>query len=307
MRALLVVNPMATATTIKARDVLTRALASDLKVDVAQTTHRGHAAELASQAVRDGVELVVALGGDGTVNEVVNGLLAHGTGTHVPALAVVPGGSTNVFSRSIGQARDPVEATADILDAVRDGRSARIGLGRADDRWFTFTAGFGYDAEVVDRVERKRAKGQESTASLYICTAVARFYLGTRRRRPAITVSVPGQEPVGEFFLCIAAKTTPWTYIGARPVALSPLASYDRGLDVVALRRTGTLRMLRYLGQAMRARSEPAGRTLFRAHDLPELTLTASRPLSFQVDGDYLGERDRVHLSSTPGAIRVIC
>ncbi|CAN5292344.1 diacylglycerol kinase family protein [soil metagenome] len=307
MRALLVVNPMATATTSKARDVLARALASDLKVDVAQTTHRGHAADLAAQAMRDGVDLVVALGGDGTVNEVVNGLLAAGPGAHVPALAVVPGGSTNVFSRSIGQSRDPVEATAEILAAVREDRSARISLGRADDRWFTFAAGFGYDAQVVHRVERRRAKGGESTAALYIRTAVARFYLGSGRLRPAISLTVPGQEPVGPFFLCVASNTAPWTYIGSVPVNLSPQASFDAPLEILAVRRTGTARMLRYITQALRHGPGPAGPSLVRLHRVPELVLTASRPTSFQVDGDYLGELEQVRLTSTPAALRVIC
>src|SRR5919199_2237058 len=98
MRALVVVNPAATATTPKTRDVLLRALGSELKVDLAENAHRGHAHDLAAHAREDGVDLVVALGGDGTVNEVVNGLLSSGPGPEVPTLAVVPGGSTNVFS-----------------------------------------------------------------------------------------------------------------------------------------------------------------------------------------------------------------
>src|SRR3954470_12592744 len=117
MRALVVVNPAATATTSRGRDVLVRTLAAELKVDVAETEHRGHARELGARAVADDVDVVVTLGGDGTVNEVVNGLLEQGPAPHVPTLAVVPGGSTNVFSRALGRSCDPVEATAEILDA----------------------------------------------------------------------------------------------------------------------------------------------------------------------------------------------
>ena len=136
MRALLVVNPNATTTTAAGRDVLAHALASELKLEVLLTRYRGHAAEATAQAVRDGVELLVAHGGDGTVNEVANGML-QGTGGPVhplpdptptprrsrrrtprpawgPALAVVPGGSANVFARALGMPRDPVEATAQI-------------------------------------------------------------------------------------------------------------------------------------------------------------------------------------------------
>src|SRR3954451_21074248 len=119
MRALLVANPAATTTTRKVRDVLVRALSSELKVDVAETTHRGHGRELAAQAAAEGIDVVVTLGGDGTVNEAVNGLLAGGPGPQGPTLAVVPGGSTNVFSRALGRSRDPVEATGEILDSLR--------------------------------------------------------------------------------------------------------------------------------------------------------------------------------------------
>jgi diacylglycerol kinase family enzyme len=164
---MLVVNPKATATTERQRDVLTRALGSDLKLDVIQTTHRGHAIELGRQAVSDGVDLVVILGGDGTINEIINGLLGsgpwQGSNPDTPALAVVPGGSTNVFSRSLGVARDPVVATSELLEALRAGRSRRIGLGRVDDRWFTFTAGLGIDADAVRRVEIARTKGKSPT------------------------------------------------------------------------------------------------------------------------------------------------
>src|SRR3954452_19859306 len=141
------------------REVLASALGADNRVDVAWTKSRGHAIELGSQAVEDGYELVVALGGDGTVNEVVNGLLCHGPSPDLPAFAVVPGGSTNVFARALGFSADPVEATSELLDALRDGSSRQIALGRADDRWFTFNAGMGLDAEVVRRVDNRRKPG----------------------------------------------------------------------------------------------------------------------------------------------------
>src|SRR3712207_6685681 len=153
------------------RDVLVGALASELKLDVVETAHRGHARELGEQAAAEGMDLVVSVGGDGTVNEVVNGLLTDGASPHLPMLAVVPGGSANVFSRALGRSRDPVEATAEILASVRAGRTRRVSLGNAsasgtstpDDpaadpawpepRWFVFTAGFGFDTDVIARVE----------------------------------------------------------------------------------------------------------------------------------------------------------
>src|SRR5918997_3055240 len=174
MRALVVVNPAATTTTAKMRDVLVGALASELKLDVVQTTHRGHGQELGAQAAAEDIDLVVAVGGDGTVNEVVNGILTDGPAPHLPMLAVVPGGSTNVFSRALGRSRDPVEAMAEILASLRAGRTRTVSLGTAsatgtstaavsgtepdtaamaaeadaavhdewtDPRWFVFTAG----------------------------------------------------------------------------------------------------------------------------------------------------------------------
>src|SRR3954452_9189450 len=131
MRALVVVNPAATATTESTRDAVIAALAADLKVDVAQTMHRGHGCDLGKQAVADGVDVVVTLGGDGVVNEVVNGMLADGPSPALPLLAVVPGGSTNVFSRALGRSRDPRRATEEILASLRAGRTRLVSLGTA--------------------------------------------------------------------------------------------------------------------------------------------------------------------------------
>lgn len=306
MRALLVVNTAATAVTSKTRDILSRALSSELSVDVAETTHRGHATELGVQALRDGLDLVVALGGDGTVNEVVNGLLVDGPGPQVPALAVVPGGSTNVFSRALGQSRDPVEATAEFLAAARTGRQRLVSLGRADARWFTFTAGFGFDADVVRRVERMRADGRVSTAALYARAGVLLFAISRDRYRPPITVSVEGAPAQSGFFICIAANTSPWTYIGPRPVRLIPGSSFDRGLDLYALRRTGTVRMVRHVARAVRGAPPHGHPTLRTIEDVPEIKLSSQRPLGLQVDGDYVGEQTDLLLRSVPHALRVV-
>lgn len=300
------VNPKATTTTPKGRDVLARALASDLDVQVAETQNRGHAAALACHAAREGVDLVVTQGGDGTVNEVVNGLLTDGPSPNLPALAVVPGGSTNVFARTLGIPNDPIEATGEILDALRTGRSRRIGLGKADDRWFTFTAGFGYDAEVVRQIERRRRRGQGITHARYVRAAVTHFLVGTDRRRPAVTLERPGAEPCPGIFFVIVSNTSPWTYLGSRPLRPTPQASFDTGLDVFAPRRMGILRTLGYLGQALRETPRLRGRHLLRMHDVTEFTLTAERPLALQVDGDHIGERSQVRFTSVPGVLRVL-
>jgi diacylglycerol kinase family enzyme len=306
MRALLVVNPKATTATARGRDVLARALGSDLKLDVVETQRRNHAIELGARAVAEAYDLVVVLGGDGTVNEVVNGILRDGPRTDQPALAVVPGGSTNVFHRSLDIPRDPVEATGSLLDAIREGRSRWLGLGKADDRWFTFTAGLGLDADAVRAVERARAKGKAATPTRYAVTALRRFLTGTDRRHPALTLERPGEEPMTGLFLAIAGNSSPWTYFGSRPVVLTPTATYDTGLDLVALRRLRTVGTL-WAASGMLTAKGIRGRSTEIFHDLREFRLVADRPVHLQVDGDYLGEREAVRFESVPAAIRVIC
>ncbi|WP_116452637.1 diacylglycerol/lipid kinase family protein [Blastococcus litoris] len=339
MRALVVVNPAATSTSSKMRDVLVGALASELKLDVVETSHRGHARELGAQAAAEGMDLVVSVGGDGTVNEVVNGLLAEGPSPHLPTLAVVPGGSTNVFSRALGRSRDPVEATAEILASLRAGRTRLVSLGTASatgtstapvsgtapgaaevvaaadaaahdrwttPRWFVFAAGLGFDAEVIARVEARRAAGRRSTGPLYVKEATAAFLLGRERRRPAMSLHLPGEPDLDGLFLCLVSNVSPWTYLGARPVNPSPEASFDTGLDVFAMGRMGPLRMLHTLRQTLAREPDARGRGVHRRHDLGELTLTASRPQGWQVDGEHLGTATGLRVQHVPAALRVV-
>jgi diacylglycerol kinase family enzyme len=305
MRALLVVNPAATTTTKKGRDVLVRALASDLELEVEETANRGHAAALACRAARDGVDVVVALGGDGTVNEVVNGLLTDGARPGLPLLAVVPGGSTNVFVRMLGLPEDPVEATGEILDGLRAGRTRPVGLGRVGDRWFTFNAGFGFDAEVVRRIERRRRAGDGNSPDRYARRAVTDFLLRYDRRHPAITLERPGEEPETGLFFVMVANAAPWTYLRNHPIQLAPEASFDTGLDVFAPRTMRTLPTIRYVVRAWRG-GGPRGRRLLRLHDVGEFTLRADRPMGLQTDGDYLGDHEEVRLVAVPAAVRVV-
>jgi diacylglycerol kinase family enzyme len=306
MRALLVVNPKATTVSARGRDVLARALASDLKLDLVETLRRNHAIEIGARAVDEAYDLVVVLGGDGTVNEVVNGLLRDGPRTDQPALAVVPGGSTNVFHRALEIPRDPVEATGSLLDAIREGRSRWIGLGKADQRWFTFTAGLGLDADAVRAVERARGRGKAPTPTRFALTALRRFFAGTDRRHPALTLERPGEEPIPGLYLGIVGNTAPWTYFGSRPVVLTPEASFDRGLDLVALRRMRTVGTLWAASGMLRAQGI-RGRSTLVLEDLHQFRLVAERPMHLQVDGDYLGEREAVSFESVPAALRVIC
>lgn len=306
MRALLVVNPKATTATARGRDVLARALGSDLKLDVVETERRGHAIALGAQAVQEAYDTVVVLGGDGTVNEVVNGILRDGPGADLPALAVVPGGSTNVFHRALEIPRDPIEATGALLDALREGRSRWIGLGKANDRWFTFTAGIGLDADAVRAIERARERGKAPTPTRYAVTALRRFFTGTDRRHPALTLERPGEEPMTGLYLAIIANSWPWTYFGSRPVVLTKTASFDAGLDLVTMRRLRAVGTL-WAASGMLTGRGLVGRAAEVLTDQREFRIRADRPMHLQVDGDYLGETDNVAFQSVPAAIRVIC
>ncbi|WP_203839806.1 diacylglycerol/lipid kinase family protein [Winogradskya humida] len=316
MRALLVVNPKATTTTERSRDVLVRALGSQIDLSVEYTLKRGHAAALAREAAETGVDLVVSLGGDGTVNEVVNGLMTAAPGLasqgtspafRLPALAVVPGGSTNVFARALGLPRDWVEGTGVILDGLRSGRHRVIGLGRADDRYFTFTAGMGLDAAVTRRVEQARLRGRTSTPALYLRSVVGQVFSGEDRKAPPLSIERPGEEPEVGLGTVIIQNTAPWTYVGDRPINPNPQASFDRGLDLLALRSLGVASTTRTVTQMASRNADPHGKNVLRLHDQAEFTVVASRPQSFQLDGDYLGERQKVHFLSVPEALRVIC
>ncbi|MGI8666199.1 MAG: diacylglycerol/lipid kinase family protein [Jatrophihabitans sp.] len=323
MRVLVVSNPRATTTTVRQRDVLVHALAADAKLEVEETANRGHAAALACRAMRDGVDVVVALGGDGTVNEVVNGLLTDGVHPDVPVLGVVPGGSTNVFARALGLPDDPVEATSVLIDAMTSRRTRHIGLGLADERWFLFTAGFGYDAAVVAAVEAHRRRGRTSTHSLYVRTAVRTFF-GQDRRHPAISLELPDGELVENLFMALVNNCDPWTFLGNRPVSPTPAASFDGGLDIYARSRMGVPGVLWAAGRMIGPRpatpsAVPAGRRPTAQagrrrpgwgarveHDLAEFVLRANQPLPFQVDGDALPERDYVRFRGVPRALEVL-
>ncbi|MFE9656026.1 diacylglycerol/lipid kinase family protein [Micromonospora sp. NPDC006431] len=316
MQAVLVVNPKATTTSERSRDVLVRALRSEVDLSVRYTRRRGHAVDLAREAAEEGVDLVVTLGGDGTVNEVVNGLMGAEPPTfrtgdtsaeRLPALATVPGGSTNVFARALGLPREWPEGTSMILEGLRLGRSRTIGLGRADDRYFTFCAGFGIDAAVIHRVERARRQGRVSTPALYLRSTVSQYFLASDRRHPSITLERPGETAEAELATVIVQNTAPWTYLGEREINPNPGASFDLGLDVLAMRQLRVASTARTVAQFFTQPPDPHGRQALRLHDVPEFTLLSARPLAFQLDGDYLGEREKVRFASIPAALRVIC
>jgi diacylglycerol kinase family enzyme len=311
VRALLVVNPQATTTSPRAREVIVHALASAVDLDVADTVRRGHAADLARQARRDGVDHVITLGGDGTVNEVVNGLLTDGPGHDVPVLGTIPGGSANVFARGAGLPEDPIEATGAVIEAIEHKRTRTIGLGTATwdgrTRWFLCNAGLGVDAEIIDDMERQRARGHDATPSRYFQTAVQHVLVKTERRVPALTVQRPGLADVEGVFMAIVQNSSPWTFLGPLPVDPCPRASFDTGLDLFAPRSLAIVHALGYVrGMLTRRRARYPFGGLLSLHDQSELTVASSRPISLQVDGDSAGLTTGVTFRSVPKALSVL-
>ena len=314
MRALLIVNPHATSTTRLRRDVIVRALSSAVELEVVETRYRGHATSLAAAAPGGGFGLVLTLGGDGTVNEAVNGILgapvsgcAGSPAASRPALAALPGGNANVFTRAVGLPPDPVDAAGQILQALAEGRSRSIGVGLAGGRYFTFNAGLGFDAEVVRAVDGRRAGGQTATPALYVRMTLRQYYRVTDRRHPPLMLERDGHPPAGPLFVGIVSNTAPWSYLGRRPVNPSPQAGFDTGLDVFALRTLRTVSTSRAIGHMLSTSGRPPrGRSVLTLHDLAEVTLRSARPAAFQVDGEYVGERECVRFLSVPDALRVI-
>ena len=312
MRAVLIVNPNATSTTPAGRDLLAHALESRVKLTVAHTDHRGHAIEIARDAARDGIDVVIVHGGDGTVNEVVNGIIGDCGQTppgHGPAIGVVPGGSANVFARALGISADPTVATnqlVDLLGAYRRGASwRRIGLMDCGERWGVFTAGMGVDGAVVAAVEAQRDKGRKVTASRYIRVAT-RELLTSARREPSLTLELPGRDPVAGVHFAFVSNSSPWTYANTRPVWTNPDTSFDTGLGVFATTSMNVWANLRLVGQMVSKKPRLDAKHLVRDDDVDRVKVTADTPVACQIDGDYLGEREMMTFTSVRDALGVV-
>ena len=314
---MLIVNPEATTTSPRVTDVSTRALAADVDLEVATTRARDDARALGTRALREGIDVVFTLGGDGTVNEAVNGMLADGPGPAVPALAALPGGSANVLARALGLPAEPVEATGGVLEALREGRRRRVGLGLAhprgetgDDlapRWFLVNAGLGIDAEIIEAMERQRSAGRPATPTRYLATTLRQFFAATDRRDPALSLDRPGTERIDGLFFIIVANTSPWTYLGPIPVDPCPHASFDTDLDVFALRSMSIGTALR-AGRRFLARSRAGStrRSIVVLHDQRSLVVEATRPVPAQVDGEQIGPVRAVAFTAVPDALSVV-
>jgi len=309
----LIVNPNATSTTKAGRDLLAHALESRVQLTVEHTDRRGHASEIAEAAKRDGIDVIIVHGGDGTVNEVVNGLLGHPsrfTPTEsLPAVAVVPGGSANVFARALGISADPIDATNQLIDLLgeyRDGGTwRRIGLMDCGERWAVFTAGMGVDGDVVAAVEAQRAKGRNVTAGRYMRVAL-REMVGNARREPQLTLHLPDREPASGVFFAFVSNASPWTYANTRPVWTNPDTTFETGLGVFASTSMNIWANLMLLRRMLSKKPRINGKHLIREDDVAWVRLTSQTPIACQVDGDFLGSRTEMTFQSVPAALAVV-
>lgn len=307
-------------------DLAVRSLASLVDLEIERTQYRGHARDLAAATDAD---LVIVHGGDGSINEVVNGVMSrasldgHSVGglstdgpgpgeqgpgeQGQPLIAIIPGGGANVLARSLGIPVDAAAAIRWLREALVAGRYRTIGLGLAGDRYFTFSAGLGWDAEVVGEVDRLRGEGHRESATLFLRTMVRTFYRATDRRRPALTMERDGEPPVSDLFMTIITNRSPWTYLNSRAVLPVPRPDFSSGLDVLALRRLRLMRIVAAVGQMLYVRSHPPrGRDLLTVLGSETLTVRSSRPIAFQVDGEYLGETEAVKFQFVPQSLRIV-
>ena len=302
-RMLIIVNPHATTMSVRLKHLVVYALQGRYDVEAIETERRGHAIELVTAAVGQAFDVVVAFGGDGTVNEAANGLA--GTGT---PLTVLPGGSNNVFCKMLGIPNDVVDATEHLLRLADRWEPRAVDLGRVNGRWFTFAAGFGLDASVVERVDAHPSLKARYGAWYYASAAVGTFLRKYVVNPPRLEIEVGGEtvRGVSAFF----QNGEPYTYFKSRPVNLVEGARLDSGdLAGVMLTRarpydvpTVTFRALSGAARIAKHRSIAA----FAGVQEATIRSLDGRPVPLQVDGDHMSDETVAELSAVPGALHVV-
>ena len=302
-RMLIIVNPYATTVSDRLKNLVVYALRGSYEVDAIDTEARDHATELTRDAAREGYDVVVAFGGDGTVNEAANGLAGSST-----PLSCLPGGRANVYCRMLGIPADVVDATEHLLRIADDWRPRRVDLGDVNGRKFTFSAGVGLDASVVERVDAHPRLKARLGEWYYTVTGVNTF---TRRylvHPPRLEAMLGDERVVG--VSAIIQNAAPYTYFGSRPVEMAEGASLVSGdLAGLVLERARPTDIPTIIWRAL----SKGARVTKHRHVHPfsgvrELTLRSldDRPLPLQVDGDYIGEVSEAKFGVTPRGITVV-
>ena len=309
-RMLLIVNPYATTVSDRLKNLVVYALQGRFDVEAVSTQAQNHATEIGREARDGGYDVVVAFGGDGTLNEVANGL----AGTDLP-VAVLPGGSTNVVCRTLGIPNDVVDATEHLLSLLDDWQPRRIDLGMVDERYFVFACGVGIDATVVRRVDANPKLKGSAGPYYYSWAGISGFYRKYLVNPIRVRTTVEGRDPV-EGVTTIVQNSDPLTYFASRPIRVCEGIAIDDGtLSVAVLKRAVQRDMPTLIGRLFSG-SHTAAEHKQVAHfdDVTHVVVeTVSkakdgtpRPFPLQVDGDYIGERERVELRAAPGALTIV-
>jgi diacylglycerol kinase family enzyme len=302
-RMLVIVNPFATTVSDRLKNLVVYALRGSYDVVAIDTEARDHATELCRQAAQEGYDVVVAFGGDGTVNEAANGL----AGSDTP-LSCLPGGRANVYCRILGIPTDVVDATEHLLRMADEWRPRRVDLAQVNDRYFTFSAGVGLDASVVERVDAHPRLKARLGEWYYAWTAVGTFNRRYLLRPPRLEAEL-GEERV-KGVTVLVQNATPYTYFGSRPVEMGEGASLESGdLAGVVLERASPIDVPTVVWRALSSRAHLARHRRVHAFgELDSLRVRSSdeRPLPLQVDGDYIGEVDEAVFGVLPGGIAVV-
>ena len=287
MTAILIVNPFASGVDEHRLAAVRAALPPGTETQL--TTAPGEATELARSA--GDVEAIYVFGGDGTFNEVLNGLE-----TDIP-LGFVPGGGTSVLPRALGLPRNPGRAA----QRIAEGRTRRIGLGRVNGRRFGFNAGIGLDAELVRKVDElgRRPDGRRPGDIAFMRVASGTLWAGRGRFDEQLEI-----EGAGRASFVLVANCSPYTYAGAMALDLVPGASFDEGLAYVAPVSLRGRDLPRLLLRGPRGSGLKADRTLV-ARDLDRIVVHCDEPLPLQVDGEDTGDVGEVVYEAERDAVTV--
>jgi diacylglycerol kinase family enzyme len=292
-RVTLIVNPYSTHVERSSIRAVEAALCERVDVQTEFTKRPGHATELAAAAAKDS-EGIVVFSGDGTYNEALNG--ADGA---VP-FGFLPGGGTSVVPRALGLPRDPVGASRAVGAALDEGRLRRISLGRVNGRRFIFSAGIGFDAEAVRRIDEKgREPGGARPGDAEFAWAFARMLI-ERRGRWEPQLDIEGARAAFVF----VANTNPYSYAGPLPLRIAPDARFELGLDVVGLERLRPRDIPRLIAYVARGRGNPPGLVL--RHDVDRIEVRCDRPLALQADGEDLGDVEHAVFEAERDAVSVL-
>lgn len=294
-RVVLIVNPFSTEVTRQRVGEVTAALERHAEVAVRQTERRGHAIELAAEAASEADALVV-FSGDGTYNEAING-----AGGELP-FGFVPGGGASVFPRALGLPRDPVAAAERVGEALDANRTSSISLGRVNGRRFCFSAGIGFDAEAVRRIERRGRDrdGRRAGNAIFAATVIGVIVENGFRLKPALSI-----EGYGRAASLLVNNGRPYTYAGPVAITVSGAAEFESGLDFVAAREVKPTWIPGLAFRGFRGKLDGDSRVL-TGHDLDSFTVTCDRPLPLQADGEDLGDVTEAMFEAERNALDVL-